>query len=381
MHSLIAALPPDSWFRKWMEVWPLSEPPKSYILCAAMSMLSATLGRSIWFEDDERKLWPMLNLLHIGPSGIGKSTSMESMAFRLIHGLASLDDLQIIKDAVTPEKLHSELARQPKTLLFASELAALFTKQRYMEAMLPMVTRLLDYPDELERRTKADDLVVIKEPSVTIMGASTREWLQDQMPDTATTGGFLARFFIVHEQTKGQFIPLGGRSRGRGFMRELMDRRRAVIADFGGLAADIKGEVDFKGYAAIDKFTLWYTNFKPSSGYLSPFSARAREFVLRLSMLFAISAKRNLMNASDVHAAITLYEYAMARLAEVVVPLTPKGRLLEGVLKVLSKGPLTGVDIKRAMRNQAGALEVERLLADHLSSQTVALADGRYRRK
>ena len=56
MHPLVAALPPDSWFRKWMEVWPLSEPPKSYILCAAMSMLSATLGRSIWFEDDERKL-------------------------------------------------------------------------------------------------------------------------------------------------------------------------------------------------------------------------------------------------------------------------------------------------------------------------------------
>ena len=383
MHPLEKALPQDSWFRRWLQVWPLSEAPKSFILCGALAMMGAAIGRRVWFEDDQRKLWVMLNLLHIGPSGIGKSESLDTMGFRLLHALPPKEQPQIVADAVTPEKLHLDLRARPKTLLFSSELSSMFTKQRYMEAMVPYVTRLLDYPAVLERRTKSDDVIIVKRPSVTVVGASTTDWLQDQMPDTAVSGGFLARFFIMHEQHKGQSVPLAGRSKGQRYMSELHSRRARVIDEFKDMITQIiPGEINFKDYSAIDAFTLWYSAFKPDSGYLAPFAARAREFVLRISILFAVSSGRSSMGRADIEAAIALFSYSMGRLQEVVVPLTVKGKMLNMVLKILSQGTMSAPAIKRAMRNQALSSEVETFLNSLIASNDVVrLSDGRYRRR
>src|SRR5271169_1329093 len=204
-RTVLECLPKDSFFLRWVRAWPTAEAPHSFILFSAMSMLGAALGRRVYFDLDAHILYPMLNLLLIGPSGIGKSTSITRLGIPLVRGLPDSLRPYIIEGKTTPEALHDELIVEPHAIVFASELANFFSKAKYMEDMIPYVTQLLDYEQSVPRRLRGQ-LLEVKNPSVTIVGGSTVEWLQDQLPNSASTGGFLARFLIVKEEHKGQRV-------------------------------------------------------------------------------------------------------------------------------------------------------------------------------
>jgi len=368
-----------------MECWPVSEPPRSYILFSAMTMFGAALGRRVWVKKDVHTLWPMLNLLLIGPSGIGKSTSVH-MGLGLMEdphtSIPATERPQIIKGKATREKLHEDLVVEPHAIIVASELANFFSKEKYMEGMIPYVTQLLDYEPEVSVRTKSGSLQTVRTPSVTIVGGSTVEWLQDQLPNTATSGGFLARFLIVKEDHKFQRVADPESLLTPKQWAELEVQRQKVFNEFRYLVEQYKGRIPYADYSASDAYTLWYMTHLPETGILSPFAARAGEFVTRMSMLLALSRGHTAMQADDIRAAVKLYKYATAKLQEVIVPFTPVGKLIASVLSVVGSGrAMTDVQIKRAMRNSSTAQEVDKILASLIESRDlVRLDDGRYQR-
>lgn len=379
-NKIVDVLPENSWLRDWVKCWPLAESPKSFILLGAMAVFGATLGRRVWFDQDVHTLYPMLNLLLIGPSGTGKSTAIKMAQKYLMEAVPKIEQPLFINGS-TPEKLHDDLRANPHAILFASELANFFGRQKYMEGMIPYVTELLDYPDRYQRRTRSGGVIEIIEPTVTVIGGSTVEWLQGQLPDSATSGGFLARFFILEERNKGRKTALQKHELTKGQHAKLITQRENVADRFVESVAFHKGEVGFRDYGAVDAYTYWYANHKPANGHLAPFAARAGEFVLRMAMLIALSCKRNEIAEEDVKAAIQLYEYAAAKLQEVVVPYTPQGKLLSQVLDAIGDEPMQEVDILRAMRNFVGAYDVQKLLASLTASQDIRRRpDGRYER-
>ena len=379
-HPLLQCLPQGSWFRDWVESWPLAEPPTSYILFSSMAVFGACLGRKVFFNQDVHKLFPMLNLLLIGPSGIGKTTSLE-MAMTLLRELTEDKKPQRI-DKATPEKLHLDLSKKPHAIVYAEELAAVFSKQKYMEAIVPYITKLLNYLDVVEERSKVGDIIRVVSPAVTVMGGSTVEWLQEQLPDSATTGGFLARFLIIKEESKRQRIALpqlylyGKKKLEAEHKRAKVYQRFRQLQDVGAF------EMRLDGYAASDAYTFWYNNYQPDTGYLAPFAARAGEFVLRLAMLVALSRGKGIMGAEDIAAATQLYEFSAAKLQDVVVPFTPQGKLLALVLKTVGRDTMKEADIVRGMRNFSTAPTV-RVLVNSLIEDggLVRLDDGSLRRK
>jgi hypothetical protein len=378
--SLDQYLPKDSFFREWMQAWPTSESPKSYILLGAMSMLGAALGRNVFVDQDAHILYPMLNLLLIGRSGLGKSTAIMMARKNLLAAIPKVEQPQFINGS-TPEKLHDDLRANPHAVLFASELANFFTKQKYMESMIPYVTELLDYPDTQQRRTKSGGVVEVYEPAVTVIGGSTVEWLQGQLPDSATSGGFLARFLICYEEQPGRKIALAKHELTKQQIAEMLNLRERVAEKFVTAAQSTQGEITFEDHSVVDTFGEWYANLKPINGHLAPFAARAREFVLRLAMLSAVSCGRKTINETDINAGIQLYSYCAERLQQVVVPYSQQGKLIAQVLLALSEQPLKPEEVFQAMRNSITAQEVQKLLVGLLMSKDIKqLPDGRYER-
>jgi hypothetical protein len=379
-NQLINSIPKDSFFRKWTEAWPTATPPKSFILFSAISMFGAALGRRVWMDQDVHILWPMLNLLLIGPSGTGKSTSICQIGRPLLDALPKLQQPQFIS-GTTPEKLHDDLRARPHAVLFASELANFFNKQKYMESMIPYVTELLDYPARLQRRTKGGGIVEVIEPSVAVIGGSTVEWLQGQLPDSATSGGFLARFLIVTEEHAGNKVALPKHEVSRNTLIKLRELREDLKEEFIQLTHKYEGEIELNDYEAMDTYSYWFSNHKPATGHLAPFAARAGEFVQRLAMLMCISRGNKSIEAVDITAAINLYEYATSKLQDVVVPFTIQGKLLANVLQSIGRDPVSEVDVMRAMRNFVGAVEVRRLIDSLIISKDLRrLEDGKLMR-
>lgn len=362
-----------------MSIWPHAETPKSYVLFTGMAMLGAALGRQVVFDQDVHKLYPMLNLLLIGPSGIGKTTALEHMGMRLLHSLPKAEQPQIISGAPTPEKLHDDLKPNPHAVLFAEELASFFNKTKYMEGLIPYVTELLNYKSHIERRTKGGGLIIVDNPTVAVCGGSTVEWLQEQLPDSATSGGFLARFLIVSEEHKSQRNPLPKMSMGKTQWLQLEHARAKCFNDFYHCLRYYSGSIAFRDYGVADVYSLWYSNYKPATGHLAPFSARAGEFILRLATLVALSRHNVAIDDEDVTAAIKLYTYCADKLQAVVVPYTQQGKLSAMVMKALDQ-PRTPQEVRHAMKNFAGSREVDKILMDLQASGDVSMHDGKYRR-
>lgn len=373
-------LPKESWFTDWMRVWPLAESPKSYILFSGMACLGAALGRRIYFSLDVHKVYPLLNLLLIGPSGIGKSTAMRDIAIsHLIPQLPEEMKPNLLTGKSTKEAIHQDLVVCPKSIILASELANLFSKEKYNEGMIPYFTDLLDLAPA-RVRTKSGGNMVIQRPECCVMGGSTKQWLQDMLPSTAGEGGFLPRFLIVKEDYKQQRIADPRRHMNDLQRAELGTAREKVIYDFIRLVRINEGLIDFADYEASDVYTEWYDTFTPESGALAPFAARAGAHVLRLSLLIAISCGRQAITADDVRSAICLYSYATNRLAEVVVPLSPEGKKVNKIMEMIGNMAMSSTEIRRAMRNYMGSADVDRVLGDLVRDRELILEETLYRR-
>lgn len=373
-------LPKDSWFTDWMKVWPLAESPKSFILFSGMACLGAALGRKIYFSLDVHKVYPLLNLLLIGPSGLGKSTAMRDIAINhLIPPLPEDIKPGLLTGKSTKEAIHQDLVVMPKSIIMASELANLFSKEKYNEGMIPYFTDLLDLAPA-RVRTKSGGNMIIQRPECCVMGGSTKQWLQDMLPSTAGEGGFLPRFLIVKEDYKHQRIADPRRHMNDMQRSELATAREKVIYDFVRLVRINEGLIDFADYEASDEYTQWYDTFSPQSGALAPFAARAGAHVLRLSLLVAVSCGRQTITGDDVRTGICLYNYTTDRLAEVVVPLSPEGKKVSKIMEMIGNLAMSSTEIRRSMRNYMGSADVDRVLGDLVRDRELILEDTLYRR-
>lgn len=374
-------LPKDSWFYRWLNLWPTIESPDTYQLFAAMAAMGSCIGRKCWFDNDVFRVYPMLNLLFIGSSGIGKSTAINHLAGQLIKNTAPAHRPQIIASG-TKERIHADLEASPKALLVASELANFFNKSDYMAGLIPYVTQLLDYEDAVELRTQSRGIVVVHNPSVTIMGGSTVEWLQQQLPESAGTGGFLARFLIITEERKGRKVALPGLHLEPKKRLELDVLRTKTFYEFGLVLNHVPaGAIPLQSYEVADLFSNWYLNQRPEAGYLAPFIERSREFVLRLATLIALSRMQHEIELEDMQSAIALYNVSTNRLKSVVVPMTVDGRLLAAVLKAVGAQELTYKQLYSAMAATTQANRVDSLVESHLKSGAlVRTSEGTLRR-
>lgn len=368
-------LPKDSWFRDWMEIWPTAESPKSFLLFSAMATLGACLGRRVWLDQDIHQVRPMINLLLIGPSGIGKSTAVK-IAKKVLPCITEMERPAFFEGGATKEKLHEDLSIQPKAIIFASELAAFFSKEKYKENLIPYVTQLLDYEDVVELRTKSGGLTSIEYPAVSILGASTLEWLQEQLPDSAVSGGFLARFLILNEDKKGQRVANPHRLLNTKQKAKLEIKRAEVFQKFTTLFNVHSGNMDYDDYDAAQVYARWYNAYQPETGYLAPFAARAGEMILRLAMLLAISCNTGSITAEHIVSAIKLYEYIASRLSIIVVPTSATGKVANLVLETVGHEGLTPGQIARSLRATASNLDVEKHLESLLYSGDIDSDDG-----
>jgi Protein of unknown function (DUF3987) len=374
-------VPEDSWLRDWMRAWEPTEVPRSYLLFSAMAMMGVAIGRRVYMDLDVHRIYPLMNLLLIGPSGIGKSTALRDIA--LTHLISPMPEAptkpMVITGKTTKEALHQDLMVNPHSLILASELSNLFSKEKYMEGTIPYVTDLLDLaPARI--RTKGSGSQVIDRPECSVMGGSTKEWLQDMMPSTATEGGFLPRFFIVKEDYKYQRIADPNRLLSQRQRVEVSALRDRAFNEFTHILAAADGRYDFEDFEASDAYGYWYNTYLPDTGALAPFAARAGAHVLRLALLSAIARFSNTIALVDINCAIALFSYSQSKLAEVVIPMSPAGKLMAKLLDTIGTEERTIISIRRSMRNHCSGRDVDAMLMDLERNKEVVRTNESYRR-
>ncbi len=349
-----------------------TEPPLSFRFAALLYSLSALVGKRVWVDLGDRKTYPVLSILLIGLSGLGKSTCI-NQAREVIEN-ASLDSKPFIANLGTREKLLRVLELFPRIAVLASELSAQLGRERYLESLIPTLTDLSDLPDIFHSLgSLKNGEVIIRNPQYSLFGGTTKDWLEDQMPASAMSGGWLPRHVIFFEDKKHQTVPIPRHLLGEGGLERLEERKKEYYRKINDCVKSFSGRIDFKDSHAEERFVEWVKNFQIADANLAPFQERGREHILKIATLVALSCHERAISAEHLEAAIAILEYSHGRLREVATRLTPLGKVHAQVLKNIQKRPdgISRVEVRRLMLNTQSSKETDKIIDSLLSCERI----------
>jgi len=199
-----------TWLEQVLESTKGSESPKEYYYWAALSAMSAVVANNIYLDRFYYKLWANIYVILVGRSGLRKGPPVQ-LAKALVE---EVDNTRVFAGRSSIEAIISELATastskngkppimDSRGYLVSSEFASFIIQN---ESALTILTDLYDrnYHDKSwDYLTKSGGKKQLKEPYISLIGASNEVHFKEAIPQNALGGGFIARTFIIHADKK-----------------------------------------------------------------------------------------------------------------------------------------------------------------------------------
>lgn len=279
------AMPQTGWLDKYVRTCvSLTDAPVEFHLASGLAAIAAAIGNRTWFVGWGARTFPHVWIVLVaGSSFMRKSTSV---------GLASDLLVESVPEALFPadfsrEGFLDELAQQPWGLLVQNEFGEFLAKMQrdFMKGSQQTFTNLYD-GRTLRRRTVGGGSKLISAPAVTILSATTIEWLERELTEGDIAGGFIPRFAWVTASVKAS-----DKGRGEEFptlVRNELVRGLQAIGRRGPAAARFEQD-------AVDRIDDWRRSFEERAEAethgvsIKGFGARLTTMAWKFAMLYALS--------------------------------------------------------------------------------------------
>lgn len=219
--KIVEVIPETGYFRYYYELTKYGEACPRFHIMTAATALGAVVQRKVSFQrsspDILPTLYPNMWVILVAPQGSGHKSSTIRVARELLNALPQTYRPRILAAKITPEALIKSLASQvvpsdvrlppgvsddflrlPATgLLYSSELGVLIGKEKYNVGFIPLLTELYDSPDEWYSETVMRGNQRLYNVCLSLLGASTPDWLQSMLPPDVFKGGFMSRLLLV----------------------------------------------------------------------------------------------------------------------------------------------------------------------------------------
>lgn len=202
--SLRRLLPTGGFYDRYCTYTEHSEAPLAYHLFCALGGIGVTVNRRVWFNMGYYRLYPNLGIILLGPSGIKKTTATNI----ILDMLQALELSKIYSEKLTPEQLVESMKEHAQGLLYAPEMAVFLGKQRYMEGIVPLITRFMDCPDAWSSETIGRGKTVLHDIAISSLMCSTVEWFINNTPEDVISGGFIARNLLIVQDDSPRVEPI-----------------------------------------------------------------------------------------------------------------------------------------------------------------------------
>jgi hypothetical protein len=186
-----------------------TESPERFQYWSAMCAIAATVRKNVSLDRYAYRLYPNIYVFLVAKSGLRKSNPVtlsrklvtEANTTRVITGRSSIQ--AVLKELGKPHPVHDgNVLREASAFMVSGELAAFLVKD---PDALTILTDLYDtYANEPEWKNnlKTAGVDVLKNPCITLLGATNEEHFRDAVPPNAIGGGFIARTIIVMEHKR-----------------------------------------------------------------------------------------------------------------------------------------------------------------------------------
>lgn len=283
-----------SWLQEYIRAAGQSEVPEQYHVWCGLSLLAAAVGRNVKLKlREESPVSPNLYVLLIGPSGVGKGLAISNAmavsqplhaAIGLVRGRLSAEGLLVRMGA--PPTLFDSKSLCPRAVvwLIQPELAATaMGKKGHATGLARILTDLYDGSDvPIRDVTRTHGEVVVTNPCVNWLAATTTEWLRAVLPAGGMASGFLARVVTVKAIYSGERIPEPLYPPNR---EEILAKLRAQLVKM----LDLRGVVTLS-IAARCLLNEWYAGRpEPRNASLRPLWLREPLIATKVAALLALS--------------------------------------------------------------------------------------------
>ena len=287
----------DRYFPNFLEAYlqytNKQESPEDYHRWTAFSIIGSALARKCWLHRGYYTLFPNTYIILVGESAWCRKTTAAEIGLKI---LARTNKVDILYEKITNAYLCKHLANagiksptgDSSVVIYAPELANCLGKDAYQSGLISNLTSAYTCPENLENRTKTSGIDVIRNVCINFLGATTMEWMSQNLPGDAVEGGFTGRVvFVVKDIPKH-------REAWPELTKEEMTMKDMLISDLTKITS-LKGEFKFTPEAK-EIFKKWYdTAIEPEDVRLRPYYGRKGDHVLKVSMILSVCESSNLI--------------------------------------------------------------------------------------
>lgn len=286
-----------SWLKDYVEHTLGQESPEIFHVWAGITTLAAALGRNVWLSRRSRavtkyKLYPgqLITVLVAGSGALRKTTAINQTKpfLRAINK-------PTIGGKSSPEAFLKQLdpAQQgtPQAMLLEDEMTVFISKQTWAEPLVEIMIKLADAPDDFAYKTISHGPIVIPEPCITGLMATTPESLGDRLPTGAHGSGFTSRVTFVFASETDRIDDLTDVDDEDVTPEEIQaatqrsNRMTLEIQRIKTLAGPFTYTKDGRAW-----FRAWYKKYRESPAAKGEgWPARRHDHMLRIAMILSIA--------------------------------------------------------------------------------------------
>ncbi len=331
--ELFGFLPKGGFLEQYANFTMHSEAPLAYHVYCALVAVGLLVGRKVWFDMGHYKLYPPLGVFLLGPSGLRK-TSAANIMLRMVQ---AIEITKVYPEKFTPEAVTTSIAENAQGLLYAPEMSATLGKQKYLEGLIPLLTRLQDCPDQYLTETIGRGKILIQEAAVSLLMCSTPDWFISNTPADTFGGGFVARQIMVmqSETPREEHIPT---PRSKALEEDLVQRLICINTQ-------VKGEMTMTPQC----FTFhkeWYhahqmASKNPEHPLLAAYFQRKPDHMKRLAMCLHLAERMDLtLTLTSMEHAIRILDWTEQFVPPMLKSMfkTPMGEQHDHVMQVIRNG-------------------------------------------
>lgn len=356
MQDAIAPhIPTDGLFRLYHEYTEGNEICPRFRFFSFAAMMGSIVRRKVWFQRSTYNLFPTLypNLwvILVAPQGRGHKSAALSIAKKLMQRLPENLQPRMLASKLTPEALVKSLAAQAlsaeilkgidstmisivkkpaQALLYSSELGVMLGKEKYNQGMIALLTDLYDTPNEWQSETVMRGDQRLYDVCLSVMGASTPDWMQTMLPADAFKGGFMSRLFLVGYPDNWYKRISDPPPPDEAIGRQLVEQLSALAQHESELKWD---------KSARDYFADWYDSLEePEPGPKAAYLERKQDQMLRLAMLLQISyGPTNILTRDAIEQSLNIIHSVEPDALRMIdyIAVEPRMRVVQRIMELL----------------------------------------------
>jgi hypothetical protein len=376
----------DNWLRGYQLYTEGTESPPIFHFWCALGTLAGAAQRKIVLDEKYFQVYPNMYIVLVSPPGRSRKSTALRIGKGLLKGVIDYGQevhfsTQASSVAALVKQFSSISNKDHQSMTaFISELGSLLGSKSV--EMTDFLTDVYDCEPDWDKQTVGRGLEKIERPWFNLLGATTPQWMGDNLSKTAVEGGFVSRTVFVFDDT-----------RLRVAFPDLTDEqrviRRSLIHDLAEIAK-IQGEFKFSDEAK-DFYSHWYEHVLPresQSDYrLTGFFERKHIHVKKVAMLMrlaqgSVETKDHLIiSKTDIEAAIGVVgdiEPGMRKAFSAVgknVYSTDLDRILE---QIRNGGYVSYRELIAGNIHSVDKEVLDKILGSLISMEEIEMVDGKY---